>query len=657
MDLVAYAGLTGDDNASWSEFVGTLLAIPVFLYGLSSLLTVAGFFVVETWNGHDFMHTVGNLNRVVIEWVTLLMMLGAPLAALIMSLFVKSDDWWTVTFYTWFSSVTVYFTVFAFIVVYYETQSAWLIVEALKEPEEGEETGGTERGRLSKVFYFISDSIRRKMNRTLSGEHQKIRVSGGATKQGEEELIASTSCFRRWYTNMTLARSCGCLFEPVSTPERIYSADEIFGKKQFLTRNNWSMESLLCSNRRTSDVATIRGPAALTEGQILSSVVFMSTFIVGSMLLVVALLVWANAGAGLIVIAVALLGCCSYPRWRTGARFWKAYKKMKSDDGDTGLSSIQYNDNDDGVYQSFETYRVSRPRKNFRISLFCLCCGLLFIWPMITLLSIGNYAVCAVFIVIAIWSFIRYWLDPCVLLQDLGNFDVIGKSDRKNKWKVQSRVSTIMMNVTNSPGTDVWMWILVVLIVIIFIFSLSSMIYQNQNETAETDNVTDDTYYDQEGESYWPNMVLTPPGAFKYPPQSSQQYPSCRLFQGLELPGGNSTGLADYAFLATLIYSAPESLQGTLDEWFGSGVATLESELVTEFRKNVYGGGAAVEYNVVSFYGGALGVVLVRGSTSSWVGIADVLLKLLLLACRRKTLTHCFALNQFFSPLFSGMAH
>jgi hypothetical protein len=653
MDLLASAGLTtttdveddpnnnnNNDVARGTEFVGTLLAIPVFLYGLSSILTVAGFYVVETWTGHIFLRTVGNVNTLLIEWITLTMMVGAPLIALVMSLFVKSENWWTITFYTWFSSVTVYFTVFAFIVVYYETQSAWLIVQALKEggggPQQDTPEGTERRGNVtSDIVYFITDSIRRKMNSTLSGKYRKIRISGGATNDGDDkdenendndELIASNYYLPRWYTTMTLSKSCRCLYEPVPTPERIYSMDEIFGKKRFLTKTNWSMEALLCSNRNTSDVATIRGPAALTEGQILSSIVFISTFTIIMMLLVIALLVWAEIGAGLIVMAVALLGCCCYPRWRTGARFLKSYRKMKSDDdddgggGDTLLSSIQYNDNNDGVYQSFEMFRVSRPTKAFRIVLFWLNCILLILWPMVTLLTIGNYAVCAFFIVMAIWSFIRYWLDPCILLQDLGNFDdVIGQSEREKKWKVQSRVSTIMMNVTNSPGTTVWMGILSVLICIIFFFSLSTIIYQNRYSNATNEVSDDNNYYIQDGASYWPPMMLTPPGDFQYTPQNSQQYPTCRLFQGLELPGGNSTGLADYAFLATLIYSAPETMQNTLDEWFGSGVATLESGLVTEYRRAVYGGGAAVDYNVVSFYGGSLAVILVRGSTSSWV--------------------------------------
>jgi hypothetical protein len=115
-------------------------------------------------------------------------------------------------------------------------------------------------------------------------------------------------------------------------------------------------------------------------------------------------------------------------------------------------------------------------------------------------------------------------------------------------------------------------------------------------------------------------MNLTPLGAFAYFPNENMQYPTCRLSQGLDFPGGEFTAMADYAFLATLIYQAPETIQGTLDEWFGRGVGTVETTTTTEFRQNVPGGSAAVRYNLVSFSNG-MGVVVVRGSTNAWVSI------------------------------------
>jgi hypothetical protein len=231
----------------------------------------------------------------------------------------------------------------------------------------------------------------------------------------------------------------------------------------------------------------------------------------------------------------------------------------------------------------------------------------------------GNYQLLGLFVVMGIWSFFRHFLDPCCLLQDLGSFDVIGNLKGQRKWRVQARVSMIMMNVTRSPGTRVWMWTFLFFIVVALIFSIGTISYQNSYSVTSGD-LTDDNYYIQEGidHLFWAPMILTPSGAFQYPPNQNLQYPSCSLFKGLEFPNGTSTALTDYAFLATMIYQAPETLQSTLDVWFGPDFATIQTDLVNEFRQNIVGGQAPVNYNVVSFPSN-ITVIVVRGSTTSWV--------------------------------------
>jgi len=154
-----------------------------------------------------------------------------------------------------------------------------------------------------------------------------------------------------------------------------------------------------------------------------------------------------------------------------------------------------------------------------------------------------------------------------------------------------------------------------------FIFSLGSISYKHDSTP---DEITDDNYYVQEGlgQLFWGTMDLTPRGQFVYPPLGNMQYPTCGLSKELEFPDGELTALADYAFLATLIYQAPETLQGTLDEWFGPGVGTIESNMTSSFRQSIPGGTNAVNYNIVSFSNGMY-VVLVRGSTTAWEWMTD----------------------------------
>jgi hypothetical protein len=218
-----------------------------------------------------------------------------------------------------------------------------------------------------------------------------------------------------------------------------------------------------------------------------------------------------------------------------------------------------------------------------------------------------------------IWSFFRYFLDPRWLLQDLGSVALIGELKREPKWRVQARVSMIMMNVNLSPGTRNWMWTFLFFTVVAWILSIGTISYQN-SYTVTSDDLPDDNYYIQKGINhlYWAPMTLTPYGTFRYPPQQNLQYPACPLFKGLEFPNGTSSALADYALLATMIYQAPETLQFTLDEWFGPDFATIHTDWVAEFRQNIEGGHAAVDFNVVSFPRNVT-VVVVRGSTTAWV--------------------------------------
>jgi hypothetical protein len=369
MDLVADSGLNSG-APTWEEFFGTLLAIPVVMYGLSSVLTVAGFFVMETWNGFPFLHTVGNLHEILVDWVTLVMMLGAPILVMIGSLFAKLENWWSISFYTWFSSMSVFFFVFTLVVIYYEIQAAWLIVEELNE-----------KSRMS-IFFFLSDCVQRRQHSVWCGHQDKVRISS----MDDDELEPSFSLFTRCYTWLTLAKWCGCLFEVVDPPERIYSLDEILGRRRFVSRYNWSMERVLCGNRRNENIAVIRGPAALKMSQVVSSLVCVSVAVVGVVLLVLGFMVWAGKSAQMMVLFVLLILCCCYPRFRTAVRFMKIYKQIEQLDGAAPEKRLA----EDGVYQSFETYRVTRPKKALRFCLFCLCVGLFFVWPVVILVTIGE---------------------------------------------------------------------------------------------------------------------------------------------------------------------------------------------------------------------------------------------------------------------------
>jgi hypothetical protein len=63
-------------------------------------------------------------------------------------------------------------------------------------------------------------------------------------------------------------------------------------------------------------------------------------------------------------------------------------------------------------------------------------------------------------------------------------------------------------------------------------------------------------------------------------------------------------------------------LSDTLDQWFGPGVGTIETNLTAQFRNTVSGGTAAVNYDAVSF-GSDFAVIMVRGSSTAWEWMTD----------------------------------
>jgi hypothetical protein len=233
---------------------------------------------------------------------------------------------------------------------------------------------------LLRIFHFLSECVLRRQHSVWSGHRDKVRISS----IDDDELEPSRYLCTRLYTSVTLSKCCGCLFETVDPPEQIHSLEEILGRRKFVTRHNWSMEQVLCSNQRNQSVAIIQGPSALKKSQILSSLVCIVIAAVGITLLVLGFMVWAEKSAlGMVLFVILIIFCC-FPRFRTAVRFLKAYRRINESDE----SSF-----DEGIYQSYETYRVSRPTKTFRTILFFTGAGLFFVWPVVTLIKIGRYSV------------------------------------------------------------------------------------------------------------------------------------------------------------------------------------------------------------------------------------------------------------------------
>ena len=220
-----------------------------------------------------------------------------------------------------------------------------------------------------------------------------------------------------------------------------------------------------------------------------------------------------------------------------------------------------------------------------------------------------NYPVLYLFVVVGAWSSLRYWFDPCAMLQYHGSFEMVGRSNNRlfnHKWKIQSRISTILLNVTRSHGTKIWIGAFLFIIVGIFTLAVGVLGYERGVHIT--------------GDVYWEPLRLTPRGDFVYPPQNNLRYPTCSLFNDVEILNNTQTTLIDYNFLASMITQAPETQQETIDEWFGPGIGKMDTNVTRTYRETLTKPDLAVSYDIVSF-GSELSIVTIRGSRTAWVRI------------------------------------
>ena len=353
----------------------------------------------------------------------------------------------------------------------------------------------------------------------------------------------------------------------------------------------------------------MRGPAALRVNQMRSGLACAVGGSLLTLLLLAALLVYLE-GEGLFAFLMVLLIILScVPRIKNTRRIYKVYNDvLKSQQEEEQGDDPNYVTEVEGISHSFEMYRVTRPTPGLCWFMFGLEMAFFFVWPLVSLIVIKNLPVVLLFVVVSIISMIRYYLNAAILIKEIGTFETIGQGEKddEKRWKVKSRLCSILLHITRGPTRRVWMWIFVILAFGIIVFSVASLGTSTEDAASSSEDV-----------------VILPRGDFVYKPQPADlQYPTCRLAKGLEIPNSNSTGLADYAFLAAMAYQRPEVFQDRLDAWFGPGIATDRPDIVREFRSVVEGGQAAVSYRFVTFPG-SLGVIVVRGSTTAWEWLTD----------------------------------
>jgi lipase ATG15 len=180
----------------------------------------------------------------------------------------------------------------------------------------------------------------------------------------------------------------------------------------------------------------------------------------------------------------------------------------------------------------------------------------------------------------------------------------IDPEQKEADWREKNRLSKIVGRISQGPRRDTWIMVIGTF-VLIFLFLFLSAFAGGSNSGAEvnTSNILHD---------------------FRYvPEEGSFHYPTCSLTSEFSIPGSNATTLADYAYLAGIAYTAPESMPDVLNAWFGDGVAYDDYDAVTKFRSSLKSE-SAVHYKLITFKADPnFAVVTIRGTNNGWDMISD----------------------------------
>jgi hypothetical protein len=104
------------------------------------------------------------------------------------------------------------------------------------------------------------------------------------------------------------------LFTDLSdAPKEIYTMDDVQDYRPFLTRSSWSLERIFCRPEHSRYITIVRGPGALTRGQLRSSVICSVLSIILIALLVTGFLVWFDAPTEVIIFFLAVVFMVWYP--------------------------------------------------------------------------------------------------------------------------------------------------------------------------------------------------------------------------------------------------------------------------------------------------------------------------------------------------------
>lgn len=338
------------------------------------------------------------------------------------------------------------------------------------------------------------------------------------------------------------------------------------------------------------------------------------------LLLVLAFLVYMEAGTAATLFCLAIGVLIAYDTLKSTFRLWKVSKDLielrdeakdyrsrrdlKAEEGDTKIGEKE----SEGIYITSVRYRITKPTRWFAFTMFGMEVFFLFFWPLVSYFAIGNWPVGILYLVFVGVTGVRYYLNAALTLEETGTMDLLDGETELQKWKAQSRFDEIVGNISRGRSKHVWNMILG-FFGLIYLALFAGAVGTGQEDASQGFDVP---------------FTYVSPELFRYQQRvDSLRYPSCTLTSDL----GDSPlqTMADYAYLAGHAYRGTEASQEELDLYFQGLNVTDRIDLVDTIRAQTVD--STVSFKVITAPGlkndGDFVYLVIRGTVTPWDAMTD----------------------------------
>ena len=198
------------------SFFGTLLSLPLFLYGLTSVMALLTSFTADMLQSGPLLRSFGG-GSIANGWAAFLAFVAAPALALAGALLARAADPWRIGLLAGLASVALFFLAFAALVVRHRLDACFRLLQ--------EARGGARMSLLDRLRAMVVLNQRR----GLQGVLRRLEVSRTGQESPDVGRGATMTTRGEWYIRLTRRPALRRLFVTLDAPTPLWTGEEVDG--------------------------------------------------------------------------------------------------------------------------------------------------------------------------------------------------------------------------------------------------------------------------------------------------------------------------------------------------------------------------------------------------------------------------------------------